>query len=147
MTDVYLAQINIARFRAAADDPVNADFMAALDLVNAEAEASDGFIWRLTGDGNNATDIRLFSDPHLLLNMSVWRDLDALRAFTYHNACHAAIMKRRKDWFDTIDVHMALWWVKTNHLPTPEEGADKLEALRKNGPTSYAFTFSRPFHP
>ena len=75
MTDVYLAQINIARFRAAPEDPVNADFMAALDSVNAEAEASDGFIWRLT-DGNNATDIRLFSD-HLLLNMSVWRDLGA----------------------------------------------------------------------
>ena len=115
--------------------------------MNAEAEASDGFIWRLTGDGNNATDIRLFSDPHLLLNMSVWRDLEALRAFTYRNAQHTAIMKRRQDWFDPIDVHMALWWVKTGHLPTPEEGADRLDALRENGPSAYAFTFSRPFQP
>ena len=147
MTEVYLAQINIARFPASPENPVNADFMVALDLVNAEAEASNGFVWRLTGDGNDATDIRLFSDPHLLLNMSVWRVLEALRAFTYRNAQHTAIMKRRQDWFDPIDVHMALWWVKTGHLPTPEEGADRLDALRENGPSAYAFTFSRPFQP
>lgn len=108
MTDVYLAQTNIARFRAAPEDLVNADFMAALDSVNAEAEASDGFIWRLTGDENNATDIHLFSVPHLLPNMSVRPDLEALRAFTYRNAQHTAIMKRRQDWFDPIDVHMTL---------------------------------------
>ena len=97
MTNVYLAQINITRFRAAPEDPVNSNFMAELDSVNPEAEASDGFIWRLTGDGNKATDIRQFSDPHLLLNMSVWRDLEALRAFTYFNVQHTAIMKRRQD--------------------------------------------------
>ena len=147
MADIYLAQINVARFRVAPHDPANAEFMAALDEVNAEAEAADGFIWRLVGDGNNATDIRLFADPHLLLNMSVWRDLEALRAFTYRNDRHAAIMKRRKDWFETIDTHLALWWVKAGHLPTPEEGADRLEAVRKNGPSSYAFTFTRPFQP
>lgn len=147
MAALYLAQINIARFRAAPHDPINAAFMQALDTVNAEAEAADGFIWRLTGDGNNATDIRLFSDPHILLNMSVWRDLDALHAFTYRNARHAAIMKRRKDWFESMEMHMALWWVEAGHLPTPQEGADRLDALRENGPSAYAFTFSRPFQP
>lgn len=147
MAEHHLAQINIARFTAHPDDPANADFMAALDKVNAEAEAADGFVWRLVGKGNNATDIRLFADPHILLNMSVWRDLDALHAFTYRNTHHTAVMTRRKDWFDEMDVHMALWWIKAGHTPTPQEGADRLNALREHGPTDVAFTFARPFRP
>ena len=147
MADVHLAQINIARFRVAPEDPVNADFMAALDDVNAAAEAADGFIWRLTGEGNNATDIRLFSDPHLLLNMSVRRDIEALHAFTYRNKHHTSVMKRRKAWFEEVEMHLALWWIEAGHIPTPQDGAARLDALRRQGPTDYAFTFALPFRP
>src|SRR3546814_8861349 len=97
MAGFELAQINIARFRLPPEHVANRDFMDALDHVNAVAEASDGFIWRLTGDGNDATDVPVTDDPHLIANMSVWRDLDALAAFVYRRPDHLAVMKRRKE--------------------------------------------------
>ena len=140
-----LAQINIARFRLPAEHVANRDFMDALDVVNAIAEASDGFVWRLTGDGNDATDVPVNDDPHVIANMSVWRDLDALAAFVYRQPDHLAIMKRRKEWFDHIGVYQVLWWVPAGHRPTVAEGMARLAQLEENGPLADAFTFKRPF--
>ena len=83
MAAYELAQINIGRFRLPPDHVANRDFMDALDHVNAVAEAADGFVWRLTGEGNNATDVPVTDDPQLIANMSVWRDIDALAAYVY----------------------------------------------------------------
>jgi hypothetical protein len=140
-----LAQINIARFKAPKEDPANADFMAALDAVNAHAEAHPGFIWRLVGEGDNATDIQAFADPHVIVNMSVWRDLEALASFVYRTDLHRSIMARRREWFETLPVSMALWWVPLGHRPTVEEGRQALEKLAKLGPTEAAFTFRTPY--
>jgi len=145
MGGYHLAEINIARFREPIDHPVNADFVAALDRVNSLADASDGFIWRLAGGGNDALDIRAYDDPHIAVNMSVWRDLDALAAFTYRNPEHLAIMRRRKEWFERMELYMALWWVPAGHVPTVEEGKARLELLRQKGPHDDAFTFRTPF--
>jgi hypothetical protein len=140
-----LAQINIARFRLPADHVANRDFMDALDGVNAIAEASDGFIWRLTGDGNDATDVPVTDDPLVIPNMSVWRDLDALAAFVYRQPAHLSIMRRRKEWFGHIAVYQVLWWVPAGHRPTVAEGMARLALLEANGPTAEGFTFKRPF--
>jgi Domain of unknown function (DUF3291) len=148
MSDWHLAQINIGRFRQAPDHPDNADFMAALDHVNSLAEASQGFVWRLTGEGsNNATDIRPFDDPMMAVNMSVWESLEALAAFAYRNMDHRSVMRRRREWFEETPVYMALWWVPAGHTPTPAEGREKLELLARFGPTSKAFMFKQPFPP
>jgi hypothetical protein len=141
----HLAQINIAKFRLPMNDPVNAEFIGALDRVNAIAEAQPGFVWRLKGEGNDALDIKAFDDPDIALNMSVWTDLEALAAFVYRNEEHLAIMRRRREWFDRIEVYMALWWVPAGHVPTPAEGMARLEHLAVNGPTSTAFSFRQPF--
>jgi hypothetical protein len=142
----HLAQINVARFRAPIADPVNADFVAALEAVNATAESQPGFVWRLVGDGGDATDVRAFDDPDMLVNLSVWTDPDALRAFVYDNLDHRRVMLRRREWFDRIETHMALWWVPAGATPTAAEGRARLEHLAAHGPSGDAFGFST-LHP
>jgi hypothetical protein len=141
----HLAQINVARFRAPVTDPSNAGFVAQLDGVNAAADAAAGFVWRLTGAGNNATDIRPdANDPLMALNMSVWESPQALGAFVYRSG-HVAVMRRRTEWFEKLEIFMALWWVPAGHRPTVEEGMARLDMLRRRGPTAEAFTFKDTF--
>ncbi len=139
---MHIAQINVARFRSGRDDPVNAPFMAALDHVNAMAEASDGFIWRLVGEGNNATDVEAIAgDPDLIINMSVWRDVASLEAFAYRQADHRAVLGRRREWFDPMEPSIALWPVELGHVPSVDEGLTMLERLSVEGPSKAVFTF------
>lgn len=146
MNGYTLAQINVGRFLHKRGDPANDDFMNALDPVNAHAEAADGFIWRLIGDGNDATDlVPDESDPQLLVNMSLWRDVEALAAFVYRQSDHLAFMRRRKEWFERIEVFMALWWVPAGHIPSVAEGMARIAMLKERGPSAEAFTFRQPF--
>ena len=141
----HLAQVNIGRFRKPVEDLANADFMNALDHVNALAEASLGFVWRLKGEGNNATDLKPYDDPNIAVNMSVWESVEALGAFVYRNMDHRGVMRRRREWFEEMPVYMALWWVPVGHEPTVEEAKAKLTLLERLGPTQDAFTFKQPF--
>lgn len=143
----HLAEINIATFRVPMSDPANAGFVAELDRVNALAECAPGFIWRLVGEGNNALDIRAFDNPNIAVNMSLWTDLDALMRFVYRNEGHREIMRRRREWFDRMDFHLALWWVEAGHRPTIAEGKARLEMLSRLGPSPQAFLFNKPFPP
>jgi hypothetical protein len=145
MSRYRLAQINIGRLRAPVDDPMIKDFRDNLDRVNALADASPGFVWRLKGEGNNATDIRPSAEDALLaMNMSVWESVAALGAFVYRSD-HLPIMRRRAEWFEKMELFMCLWWVPQGHIPTVEEGLARLETLRRLGPTAEAFTFKDPF--
>ena len=103
----HLAQVNIGRLRAPIDHPMIKDFADNLDAVNAVAEASPGFVWRLTGEGNNATDLAPYEDPLIAINMSVWADIPSLGAFVYRGD-HVKIMRRRREWFEQMDVFMVL---------------------------------------
>lgn len=144
MSQFHLAEINIGRLRAPIDDPLIADFKNNLGRINALAEASPGFVWRLTGEGDDATDIAAFDDPLMAINMSVWESPAALGAYVYRSD-HIAIMRRRAEWFEKMEVFMALWWVPVGHQPTPEEGIARLETLRRRGPSPDAFTFKTVF--
>jgi hypothetical protein len=140
-----LAQVNISRLLFPLDSPELADFVANLEPINALADAAPGFVWRLQADGGNATDIRVFDDPMIIVNMSVWTSPDALRAFAFGPA-HAAIMRRRGEWFSRFPTHAtALWWVPAGHVPTPDEARLRLESLDRLGPTPEAFTFRSLF--
>jgi hypothetical protein len=139
---VPIAQINVARFRKPKDDPANAAFMDALDLVNAQADAADGFIWRLVGEGDNATDIEIVrGDPDLIINLSVWRDVPGLEAFAYRHADHRAMLARRAEWFEPMEPSLALWEVAESHEPTVAEAMAKLADLGRDGPSAAVFTF------
>jgi hypothetical protein len=140
-----LAQLNIGIVKGPMDSPVMAEFAANLDRVNALADRSPGFVWRLQTDEGNATAIRPFPDESLLVNMSVWRDLESLSEFVYRSA-HAEILRRRREWFERMsEAYLVLWWAPAGHRPTIEEAIAKLERLRAEGPTPEAFTFRRAF--
>jgi hypothetical protein len=140
-----LAQINVGRLRAPVDHPMIADFVANLDRINALADGMPGFVWRLKGEGDNATDIQPKpDDPLFAINMSVWTDVDALAGFVYRSD-HRGVMRRRAEWFEKMDLYMALWWVPEGHTPTVEEGMAALATLERLGPTPAAFTFKQPF--
>ncbi len=142
---VQLAQVNVGRLLAPIDSPDIARFVALLLPINRLADASPGFIWRLTTPEGDATAIRPFDDDMILVNMSVWDSLESLRAFTYASA-HTAVLGQRREWFERmVSSHLALWWVPAGHRPTVAEARDRLELLRRDGPTAEAFTFRAPF--
>ncbi len=124
-----------------------AEFAANLERINALADAAPGFVWRLKTDAGDATDIRAFADPNLLLNMSVWRDLESLRAYVYDSA-HVEIMRRRRAWFERMsEAYLVLWWVPRGHRPSIEEATARLGRLRRDGPAPQAFTFREAYPP
>jgi hypothetical protein len=115
-------------------------------LINALADTASGSVWRLQDDSCDATSIHVFDDELMLINMSVWESADALADFVYRSE-HAAVMRGRRQWFETMRLYLTLWWVRPGHGPTPGEARDRLEHLRRHGPTPYAFTFKRQFGP
>jgi hypothetical protein len=142
-----LAQLNIAKMLAPIDDPIMFEFVNNLERINDIAERSNGFIWRLKSEQDNATAIRVFEDESLIINMSVWKDLKSLFDFTY-NTGHAAIMKRKKEWFSKMKpMHMVLWFVEDGKVPTPKDAKQRLAYLRKHGETPYAFSFKKRYTP
>ena len=144
-TRFQLAQVNIGRIRAPLDDPLLAGFVARLDDINALADASPGFIWRLQTDAGDATSLRPYDDERILVNLSVWATPEALREFVYRSA-HAGVMRQRRSWFERFDgMYYALWWVPDGHLPTVVEAKDRLEHLRSHGESAQAFTFAKLF--
>jgi hypothetical protein len=152
MSDYELAQLNIGQLKAAIDSPLLAEFVANLDRINRLADSSDGFRWRLMTDEGNATSLRPFGDD-VIVNMSVWSDLDALRRYVYRSS-HAEILKRRQEWFvQSPQSSLVLWWIPSGHRPTLSEAASRLEQLRQRGPSPAAFTFKNaypapmPIHP
>jgi hypothetical protein len=145
----HLAQLNIGRLRAPVDDPALAEFVANLDPINALADSTPGFVWRLQTEDGNATAIRAFPDDDLMaINMSVWESIEALADFAYRSA-HTSVLRRRGEWFERLEeAYLVLWWIPAGTLPSIDEALARLDHLRTFGPTPEAFTFRQPFpHP
>ena len=143
----HLAQLNVARAFAPLDSQVLADFMAALDRINALAEATPGFVWRLKSSSGSAVDVRYGDDDRLIVNMSVWRSPEELFDFVYRSA-HTAVMQRRRQWFEKLgEAHQVLFWVPVGHVPSLEEAMARLDELGQRGPSPSAFTFKARFPP
>ena len=140
-----LAEINVARALMPLDDPRMADFIALIPGVNELADRSPGMVWRLQNEYGDATGIRAFDDNAMLVNMSVWRDFESLREFTYASD-HLIPFRARRRWFEApATPHMALWWIPAGTIPTLQEGKDRLDLVTAHGPTPHAFTFRQPF--
>ena len=142
-----LAQVNIARALAPLDDPIMADFVARLDEVNALADTSPGFIWRLQTPEGNATAVKAYDDPLIIFNMSVWSSLNDFSSYVYTSeSLHREVMKQRRRWFQRFDgPYTTLWWIPQGHIPTVEEAKERLEYLRTHGETAYAFSIKKQF--
>ncbi|MBT2677077.1 DUF3291 domain-containing protein [Streptomyces sp. ISL-14] len=140
-----LAQVNITRLKAPLDSPQLKDFVDNLEPVNADADAADGFVWRLKGDSGDATDVSVFGDEWLIINLTMWRDTNALTAYMYQGR-HREMLARRREWFEKVQEAMtALWWVPAGHRPTVAEAESRLLHLRTHGPTPYAFNLRTSF--
>jgi len=148
MWHFHLAQVNIGRFRAPIDSPTMEGFRIQLDPINALADQSPGFIWRLQTEDGNATAVRPYAGDDLMaINMSVWDSLEALQQFVYKSQ-HLHTLRARDKWFEPIEGPiLALWWIPTGHTPTVQEAVERLEHLKRHGPAPHAFTFRTPFPP
>jgi Domain of unknown function (DUF3291) len=145
MASHHLAQINIGRLVAPIDDPRIADFVAQLDPINALAERSPGFVWRLQSASGNATDIPYSDDPFVIVNMSVWESVEALKNFVYASE-HISPFRDRAKWFEKMNKpHYCLWWIPAGHIPTVAEGGERLEHYQQKGATPNAFWFGKEF--
>jgi hypothetical protein len=145
-----LAQINVGRLTAPLDDPVLANFVAALDPINAVADRAAGFVWRLQTEDGNATSIQAFvwdagDSSGVIVNMSVWTDIEHLAAFVY-GEMHRQILRRRREWFQPMtEAFTACWWVPAGERPTTDDAEDRIRHLRSHGPTPRAFTLRDHF--
>lgn len=147
MASYQIAQLNVGRSVAPMDDARMADFVARLDEVNALADASPGFVWRLQGDNGNATEFRFTEDPLFIVNLSVWESLDDLFTFTYRSD-HKTVFARRFEWFErSLGPNVVIWWQPAGTIPTVDDALRRLELLEANGPTPEAFTFKQRFEP
>ena len=143
----HVAQMNVGTVRYPTDDPRIAEFMGALDRINALADATPGFVWRLQSAQGNATDIIVTDDPLFLVNMSVWESVEALSGFVYRTD-HRLYMAKRRQWFEAPNgAYQVLWWVPAGIVPTPAEGLERLRHLDAHGPSAFAFTFQEQYAP
>lgn len=141
----HIAQLNIARAVTPFDDPRLADFMGALDEVNALAERSPGFVWRMQGASGNNTDLDATGDPLVIINLTVWESIDDLFAYTYRSD-HKEVFRRRFEWFERwAGPSVCLWWQPAGTIPTVSEALRRLATLAEHGPTPEAFTFKQRF--
>jgi hypothetical protein len=148
MRDHDLAQLNVGRLVAPVDSPIVDEFIGALDEINALADDSPGFVWRFQTDEGNAIAERPFADDEsMLVNFSTWESVEALADYVFRTV-HADFLRRRREWFEKLDdVVTVLWWVPAGHRPTAAEAIERLEHLRRHGPTEHAFTFRQRFEP
>lgn len=146
---MHLAQLNVATPREPLDSPALADFVARLAEVNANAERAPGFVWRLRDeDGDGALGQRILGDDSLLVNMSVWESIEALRAYVYRDAGHREALRRRRDWFLPAEPPMTVcWWIEPGTVPTLADAEFRLTLLREHGPSAAAFPFTTTFDP
>jgi hypothetical protein len=144
---MQLAQVNIGRTRGEMSDPVMAEFVSRLAEINALADRSPGFVWRLQTEDGDATAVRPYEDARILINLSVWSDLASLRNYVYRTD-HAEVMRRRREWLERLErVYVALWWVPVGHRPSVAEAVARLAHLERHGPSAFAFGFAQPFEP
>ena len=144
MSHYQLAQLNTATLREPLAAPSMAGFVANLDRINVLAENSPGFIWRFKDEAGDATAIRPFGE-NILVNMSVWKDVEALHPYAFKSA-HVEVLRKRRDWFERMtEAYAVLWWVPQSHYPSVAEATERLEHLKKFGATAHAFTFKDIF--
>ena len=81
----------------------------------------------------------------MIVNMSVWESIEALRDFAYRSD-HISVFRDRAKWFEKMDKpNYCLWWVLEGHRPTVAEGRERLERYQTHGATPYSFWFSQRF--
>jgi len=144
----HIAEINVARMKGITiNDSIMKEFVDNLDRVNKLAESSEGFVWRLKDESNNATNLNPYNDEQVIINISMWKTIESLEKYVF-KTFHTDFLKRRKEWFQNYGkAATALWWMPIGQYPSIQESIDKLDFYQKNGPTEHAFDFRKRFAP
>jgi hypothetical protein len=143
--DFHLAELNVARLRHPLDAVETSEFVSVLEAVNLIAEVSPGFVWRLQGEGNQSSSyVTAYDDPLVIINLTVWTDVESLKHFTYRSG-HGAYFRRRSEWFEpAAEAHMVCWWTPAGTVPEVSDAVARLERLRADGPSEHGFLFNAP---
>jgi hypothetical protein len=146
MVEYQLAEINIARMKGVAiSDPIMKEFVDNLGKVNEIAEQSEGFVWRLKDEDNNATNLNPYNDEQVIVNVSVWDSIESLEHYMY-KTFHSEFLKRRKEWFQSFgQVSTAMWWIKKGEIPDINQAMEKLDYLQKSGASEIVFNFKQKY--
>lgn len=144
----HLAQVNVAVLHHSLESEETAEFVRALDPMNALAEVSPGFIWRPKDDEGLSASYMVVDgkDNDLeIVNLSIWTDVEALRHYVYRSG-HAMYLRRRREWFATIEnPSTALWWLPEGERPSLSEAYRRYQKLCTEGPSQEAWLFNEPF--
>ncbi len=138
----HLAEFNVARIRYPLDDPRMAEFADNVDRVNRLAEKIEGFVWRLQDDSGHAMNMRVYDDPTVLPNLTLWRSAEGLERFIWQTV-HGRFYRRRETWFVPMETPLVMWWVEAGERPTMAEGVRRRDRLIAEGPSDEAFGWER----
>lgn len=139
-----IAQMNWGRMKFPLEDSRMAEFADALDRVYREAEDYPGFIWRID-DAQAASQLSELGHNELTsATVSVWSDVEALRAYTFETE-HGVFLQRARDWFEIVDgPQLVIWPVGDDERPTFLDAFDRLAHLKKYGPSKDAHGWDIP---
>lgn len=145
--DLRLAEVNVARLREPLESPTMVGLAKALDDVNWLAERSPGFVWRHRPADARLTYAELDGHGEVVVTLSVWENVDALRQYVFRSA-HALFMQQRTRWFEPIGgFTTALWWVPDGTQPSVADALERLQHLRRHSPMAQAFSLGQQFTP
>jgi hypothetical protein len=134
-----LVHLNIGRLLGGHDDPRMVDFFAQLETINGLAEASVGYVWRLTEEEMGASAMVWPGDETVVGTLSVWASVESLEKFVWQSA-HATAYARKREWFQKMKgPAFVMWWIPAGHKPTLADGKARLEYLVEFGPSDHAF--------
>lgn len=147
MSQFQLAEYNIGRLVHPLDNTESAEFLAALEPINALAEATPGFVWRLKDDDGHSSSFVAgpdADDPLLIVNYSIWADLESLQHFIYKSG-HGSYMRRRREWFvPSTQASTVCWWISANTTPELSDAHARLIHLRDHGPSETGWPLNKP---
>jgi hypothetical protein len=143
----HVAQLNVGKTLYAVEHPRMIGFTGRLAEINAMAERTPGYVWRLQGESGDATGIHVFDDPLVIVNLTVWESIEQLYEFSYHTD-HAEVFRLRRAWFEPWPgPHLVLWWIPAGTTPSLDEARARLDRLAAEGPSPEAFTLKVRFPP
>lgn len=146
----HVAQLNLGRFVAPLESDEMAEFRLALDPINAIAESTPGFVWRLVDDdgaSSSHVDVPGTDDPLMAPNMSVWQSVEALEHFMFRSG-HAMYLRRRREWFLKQDRPVNVcWWIAAGEIPTLADAVRRLDHLAEHGPSEVGWTLRERVDP
>lgn len=142
---MLLAQFNIAKIKYELSDPRMKTFVDNIDIVHKIAAKIGGLVVRLSDMSGTALNMRVYNDPTIIPNLTVWKDFASLEKFVY-KTIHKRFYDNRDEWFEK-DLPGGLpknvmWWVDEMYSPKMSDGETRLNHLKEHGATEYAFDWT-----